>query len=313
MSSEAAVKTENINHAFLNTVLDGTQEDIYYHLGVTSSDPMLDKLRDVKAVIMAGSGERIKEFAAHWSELNGGAEIVEFPKEDRFVSRYTAGVLFSSHGMGMPSASIALQELMRMVFFLKRGDVDAMDEVFWCRVGTSGGIGYPPGTVVVSSEALMADLKPFRLLKGGEGEHWFDPQFPADTFDAIIAANTDTDFTVVSGKTVATNEFFIEQFRLDGALCLDTPETKQAWLEWLDASGVRNIEMEGAMIAGYLNWWGFSKFAMICCTVINRLDGDQMTSSPAQLHKFSQDSGVALFNYLKVSLLGAQPTSGGQE
>ena len=33
------------------------------------------------------------------------------------------------------------------------------------------------------------------------------------------------------------------------------------------------------------------------------LDGDQVTATPAQLHKFSEDSGVALFNYLKASLL----------
>jgi len=163
------VRTENINHAFLDGVLDGSHEDVYYHFGVVSSDRLLTKLRDVKGVVMAGSGSRIKEFAERWSELNGGTEIVAFPKEDRFVTRYTAGVLFASHGMGMPSASIALQELMRMVFFLKRGDLDAMDEVFWCRVGTSGGVGLPGGTVVVSSEGLMADLKPYRLLNGGTG------------------------------------------------------------------------------------------------------------------------------------------------
>ena len=104
------MKTENINHAFLDGVLDGGQTDVYYHFGVASDDPILAPLRDVKAVIMAGSGGRIKEFAEHWSELNGGSDIVAFPKEDRFVTRYTAGVLFASHGMGMPSASIALQE-----------------------------------------------------------------------------------------------------------------------------------------------------------------------------------------------------------
>ena len=43
---------------------------------------------------------------------------------------------------------------------------------------------------------------------------------------------------------------------------------------------------------------------MICTTLLNRLEGDQMTTSPEQLHKFSEDSGVALFNYLKSSLLG---------
>ena len=299
------MRTENINHAFLDGVLDGNHEDVYYHFGVVSSDPLLTKMWDVKAVIMAGSGSRIEEFAERWSELNGGTEIVAFPKEDRFVTRYTAGVLFASHGMGMPSASIALQELMRMVFFLKRGDLDAMDEVFWCRVGTSGGVGLPVGTVVVTSEGLMADLRPYRLLNGGIGEYWFDGHFPADTSNAIAAANEYADFDIISGKTVAGNEFFLEQFRLDGALCLETSESKMGWLRWLQENGVVNIEMEGAMIAGYLNHWGFSKFAMICCTLLNRLEGDQVTASPEQLHKFSEDSGVALFNYLAVSLLGA--------
>jgi len=297
------VKTENINHAFLDGVIDGNRKDVYYHFGVTSSDPILETLRGVRAVIMAGSGGRIKEFAQRWSALSGDPEIVAFPKEDRFVARYTGGVLFASHGMGMPSASIAVQELMRLVFFLKRGDLDAMADVFWCRVGTSGGVGLPGGTVVVCSEGLMADLKPYRLLRGRDGEYWFDGHFPAATCDAIIAANADTDFDIVAGKTVAGNEFFLEQYRLDGAVCLETLESKMAWLKWLDENGVRNIEMEGAMLAGYLNHWGFGKFGMICSTLLNRLEGDQITATPAQLHKFSEDSGVALFNYLTTSLL----------
>lgn len=297
------MKTENINHAFLDGVLDGSHADVYYHLGVSSADPILAELRDVRAVVMAGSGGRIKEFAERWSRLNGGSEVVPFPKEDRFVTRYTAGVLFVSHGMGMPSASIAVQELMRMVFFLKRGDLDALDEVFWCRVGTSGGVGLAAGTVVISSQGLMADLRPYRLLNGGSGEYWFDGDFPAATAEAILDANAGVDFPIASGKTVAGNEFFLEQFRLDGAICFETAETKMGWLRWLHDSGVANIEMEGAMLAGYLNHWGFSKFAMICCTLLNRLEGDQVTASPEQLHKFSEDSGVALFNYLKASLL----------
>ena len=84
------MQTDKINHAFLDGVLDGSREDVYYHFGMASPDPLLAKLRDVKAIIMAGSGGRIKEFAEHWSELNGGSEIVAFPKEDRFVTRYTA-------------------------------------------------------------------------------------------------------------------------------------------------------------------------------------------------------------------------------
>lgn len=297
------MKDRNINHAFLDAVIAGEQTDVYYHFGVSSDDALLDGLRDVKAVIMAGSGGRIKSFAQTWSDLNGGAPIVAFPKEDRFVTRYCAGVLFASHGMGMPSASIALQELMRMVFFLKRGDLEALDEVFWARIGTSGGVGLEGGTIVVTTEGLMADLRPYRLLNGGMGEYWFDGDFPADVAHAIIEANAGADFAMATGRTVAGNEFFLEQFRLDGAVCLETPETKMAWLQWIHDNGVRNIEMEGAMLAGYLNHWGFSKFAMICCTLLNRLHGDQVTASPDELAKYSEDSGVALFNYLEATLL----------
>lgn len=293
-----------INHEFLDGVLTGKHVDVYYHFGVASDDPLLTSLRAVRAVITAGSGGRIQDFAERWSALNGGTDIIAFPKEDRFVTRYTAGVMFASHGMGMPSASIALQELMRMVFFLKDGDHEAMDEVFWARVGTSGGVGLPGGTVVVSSEGVMADLRPYRLLQGGRGEYWFDGRFPQDVYEAIVSANDGSGIPIEVGKTVAGNEFFLEQFRLDGAIRMETVDSKMEWLNWLNDNGVRNIEMEGAMLAGYLNHWGFSKFAMICTTLLNRLEGDQVTSTPEQLHKFSEDSGEVLFNYLRATLLG---------
>lgn len=293
----------NINHVFLDAVLESREVDVYYHFGVTSDDPVMASLRDVRAVILAGSGGRIESFARRWSDMNSGAQIIAFPKEERFVTRYCAGVLFASHGMGMPSAAIAVQELMRMIYFLKRGNLDALDEVFWARVGTSGGVGLDGGTVVVTTEGVMADLRPYRVLNGGMGEYWFDSRFPTDVAQAVLDANADSGLRLATGKTVAGNEFFLEQFRLDGAVCMESPETKMAWLEWIHDNGVRNIEMEGAMLAGYLNHWGFPKFAMICATLLNRLQGDQVTATPDQLAQFSEDSGQALFNYLRSALL----------
>ncbi|MCU0278709.1 MAG: uridine phosphorylase [Candidatus Nanopelagicales bacterium] len=296
------MKTENINHAFLDPVLTGDHVDTYYHFGVASNDPMLRGLRDVKAVIMAGSGHRIHEFAQTWSRMNGDAEIIAFPKEERFVTRYCHGVLYASHGMGMPSASIAVQELMRMVYFLKGGDLDALEEIFWARVGTSGGVGLEGGSIVATTEGVMADLQPYRVLNGGMGEYWFDSTFPQAVIDEVVAVNAEAGLAVVPGKTVAGNEFFLEQFRLDGAICMENPDSKMAWLEWIYDNGVRNIEMEGAMLAGYLNHWGFGKFAMICTTLLNRLHGDQVTASPEQLHEYSEQSGQAMFNYLAATL-----------
>jgi uridine phosphorylase len=295
--------TQNINHEFLDPVVAGDATDVYYHFGVSSDDPLLEHLRGVRAIVMAGSGGRIRQFAERWSAVSRDPDIVSFPKEDRFVTRYTGGVLFASHGMGMPSASIAVQELMRMAYFLKRGDLDALDDIFWARVGTSGGVGLAGGTVVVSEEGLMPDLKPYRVLQGGRGTHWFDGSFPKQTRADIMAANAEAGVDVVEGKTIAANEFFLEQFRLDGAIRLETPESKQEFLQWLHDNGVRNIEMEGAMLAGYLNYWGFTSFAMVCAVLLNRLEGDQVTSTPDQLHRFSEDSGDVLFRYLERRLL----------
>lgn len=220
------------------------------------------------------------------------------PKDDRFVTRYCAGVIFASHGMGMPSAAIALQELMRLVFFLKGGKPELLDDVFWARVGTSGGVGVPPGSLVLTTEAVMSDLRPYRVMRGAAGEYWFDGSFPmvvAADFAAVNAGGP----ALVLGKTVATNEFFLEQFRRDGAICLETSQSKQQWLEWIHRAGVRNIEMEGAMFAGYLNHWGFASFAMICVTLLDRLTGDQVTASPEELRSYNQRAGGALFSYLR--------------
>lgn len=293
------MKTENINHEFLDPVVAGDQVDHYHHLGVSSDDAIVAGLGGLRAVIMGGSGPRMDEFAHRWSAEHGDAEIIAFPKEERFTARYTAGVLFCSHGMGMPSASIALQELMRLAYYVKGGDLDALDEVFWARVGTSGGVGLPGGTIVSTTEGLLPDLKPYRMLDGGKGYHWFDGTFPRDISDAILAASADTGIPLAQGKTVATNEFFLEQFRLDGAIRLATPERKMEWLRWLDENGVRNIEMEGALLAAYLNFWGFSRFAMVCTTLLNRLEGDQITTPEDELQEFSERSGVVMFNYLR--------------
>ena len=83
---------------------------------------------------------------------------------------------------------------------------------------------------------------------------------------------------------------------------METSESKMAWLEWINAAGVRNIEMEGAMLAGYLNHWGFPKFAMICVTLLNRLEGDQVTATSADLEAFRHRIGDVLFNYLHATL-----------
>ena len=293
------MRADGINRGYLDPVVAGHRIDHYHHLGLASDDPILDQLSDLRAIIMAGSPARVDAFAQRWSHHHDGAAVIAFPEEDRFTTRYVAGVLFVSHGMGMPSASIAVQELMRLAYVLKRGDDAALDRIFWARLGTSGGIGLEPGTIVVTTEALMADLQPYRLLDGAGGYYWFDGHFPEAVVDDILRVGSVTGLPVVSGKTVSTHEFYLEQFRLDGAIRLADRERKAEWLATLQEHGVRNIEMEGAMIAGYLNRWGFERFAMVCATLVDRLQGDQITSSAEQLHSYVERAGDIVLAFLE--------------
>jgi uridine phosphorylase len=48
-----------------------------------------------------------------------------------------------------------------------------------------------------------------------------------------------------------------------------------------------------------MNYWGFSRFAMVCTTLLNRLEGDQITSTHEELDDFSERSITVTSNYLQ--------------
>lgn len=293
------MKIENMNKVYLDSVLSGKAVDHLYHLGLSSSDEQLARMKDLKAIVMAGSPLRVQRMAETWSKKHKG-EFFKFPKDERFSIFYSSGVIFASHGMGMPSMSIALQEFMKLVFFVKKGDIREMEKVIWCRVGTSGGL-IEPGSVVLTTEALCSDFKPYRLIAMGK-EHEFDPTIPARCVDDIMKASEGKNINVVKGKTIGGDCFYIEQNRVDGAVILCDEQGKMEWLKKADKLGVKNIEMESPVMAGFLNHWGFPNFAVICCVLVNRLKGDQIRSTKEELEGYSLNAETVLWDYLNSKL-----------
>ena len=64
-------------------------------------------------------------------------------------------VLAISHGMGIPSITILLHEVIKLL-----AHAGVKDPVFF-RIGTCGGIGLEGGTVVVTEEVLNGELNPY--------------------------------------------------------------------------------------------------------------------------------------------------------
>ncbi|XP_018596114.1 uridine phosphorylase 1 isoform X3 [Scleropages formosus] len=200
------------------------------------------------------------------------------------------------HGMGIPSIGIMLHELIKLLHHARCTDVTII------RIGTSGGIGLNPGTVVITKQSVDAT---------------FLPQFEQIILGKKVLRSTDLDeklseellqcskklneFDTVIGNTMCTLDFYEGQARLDGAFCSYTEEEKQNYLEEAYTAGVRNIEMESSVFAAMCKLSGL-RGAVVCVTLLDRRKGDQMTSSHDTLNDYQMRPQKLVRHYIKKQL-----------
>merc|ERR1712037_375611 len=65
-----------------------------------------------------------------------------FGKTERFTMFKVGPIISASHGIGMPSMRVLLHEMAKLMRYAGAHDV------IFIRVGTSGGIGSDPGTII---------------------------------------------------------------------------------------------------------------------------------------------------------------------
>ncbi|XP_043549748.1 uridine phosphorylase 2-like [Chiloscyllium plagiosum] len=202
---------------------------------------------DVKFVCVGGSANRMKAFAQFMhTELGlneSDSDLLDIcAGTDRYNMYKTGPVLSISHGMGVPS--IMLHELIKLLHHAKCRDVTIT------RMGTSGGIGLDPGTVVITGTAV---------------DSFFQPKFEQVVLGKIITRSTELDkdlaqellncgreiddYPVIIGNTMCTYDFYEGQGHLDGALCSFSNDEKLEYLRKAYKAGVRNIEMESTVFA----------------------------------------------------------------
>ncbi|MED6292347.1 Uridine phosphorylase 2 [Characodon lateralis] len=226
------------------------EEDILYHFSLSTKTHNLPEMfGDTKFVCVGGSANRMRAFAQfmhHEMKLTGTPEDIRDICEgtDRYCMYKVGPVLSISHGMGVPSISIMLHELIKLLHHAQCRDVVLF------RLGTSGGVGLAPGTVVITDKAV---------------DYSFRPKFEQVVLGKVITRSTELDegvakellqcsnelqnFPTVIGNTMCTHDFYEGQGRLDGALCSFSHEEKLEYLRKAYEAGVRNIEMESTVFA----------------------------------------------------------------
>ncbi|XP_069469422.1 uridine phosphorylase 1 isoform X1 [Ambystoma mexicanum] len=285
-----------------NPHLDNIKEDILYHfdLGTGTHDfPTL--FGDVKFVCVGGSASRMKSFSQYIAgELKLGDPSDDIPNicagTDRYAMYKVGPVLSVSHGMGIPSIAIMLHELIKLLYHAGCTNVTVI------RLGTSGGIGLDIGSVVVTSQSVDASFRPQfeqiilgkRVVRCTE----LDEKLAKELLESSKEINQ---FNTVIGKTMCTMDFYEGQARLDGAFCFYTEEQKMQYLKEAYDAGIRNIEMESSVFAAMCKLAGL-KAAVVCVTLVNRLQGDQITSTHEVLAEFQQRPQKLISHLIKKHL-----------
>ncbi|KAL3124095.1 hypothetical protein niasHT_004684 [Heterodera trifolii] len=242
------------------------------HLGLTTlNTDFKEQFGDVKFVCTGGSSTRMSEYAKFFSAMANvpsGGNLCN--RTDRFVMFKTGPVLWANHGIGMPSASILLCELFKLLRLACCADVR------FIRLGTCGGVDVKPGTVIISNGVVNAAMEKHKFVQWIQGkEVKRDALLDAQLGDDLFGTATEMHLPVDRGLTFCTDDFYEGQMRLDGPFCDYGEEDKLTFMRQLIKIGVKNIEMESTCFAALTHRAKFS--AAICCVVlVNRMEKDTM-------------------------------------
>ncbi len=282
----------------INSLLKDLNEKYLYLLELELTNEIIGKFAGIKYVLLQGSNDRAKNLARKLA-LKFSKILPAFfePKDITPTSRYkiyrVGNVLSVSHGMGNTSVIALLHDLTKILYYAGNTELE------YIRVGTSGGIGVDPGTVVITEKAFMPTLVDYLPLPS------LDKNINTSTiFDSRLANEIykvqprGLDFQVILANTIAADDFYLGQGRFDGAINPKYDHNfRSEYFEKVRALGIRNFEMESTALAAFCNQVEIPA-TMLAVTLVNRLVSDQVTATPEELAEFSDRSQLVAINYL---------------
>uniref|UniRef100_A0A4W5QS36 Uridine phosphorylase 2 n=1 Tax=Hucho hucho TaxID=62062 RepID=A0A4W5QS36_9TELE len=219
---------------------------------------------DIKFVCVGGSANRMKSF----SQFNH--QELALPGNMETVKIVNLTPLSLQHGMGIPSISTMLHELIKLLHHAR-----CIDFVLFS-IGTSGGVGLEPGTVVVTDKAV---------------DCFFRAQFE-QVLGKVITRSTELDvgeayvivWYISNGITVEVGKLFISAFN--------------SFITFPVGQKFTYTQLEFGSIAFKL----FNLAAVVCVTLLNRFDGDQISTPHDVLVEYQQRPQVLVAHFIKKRL-----------
>ena len=95
--------------------------------------------------------------------------------------------------------------------------------------------------------------------------------------------------------------FFIDIGRMDGAVCDYSEQERTKYLQTLQQAGILNVEMESIALASLCLKTGI-RAAICCVSLVDRLQGDQVTISTDTYKKYQNRPCTLLIKFLRKRL-----------
>jgi len=276
-----------MDNAKLNPIFQELAVDYLYHIGIDSSMNLPQLFGDVKYIILTRSFTDADNIAQILFKIqknipaDTNISITPIAKDERYHLHKIGNTLVVSHGVGYPSILILLNELAKLIHHAK-----ISPKII--RIGLSGGLGLKPNSRIIANEVVNYQLKAeFTNVEYGQ----------KTTYTTIIKNSFNDKFTgfvaqydVTPVKLLSSRDFYDGQARINGALELNyTREKQQAYLHAIEKAGVKAMDMDSGVIAGFCNYLDIP-YSLISKTLINRFE----TSSPRTPSDVREDAFIQL-------------------
>lgn len=292
--------------------------DVLFHLGykVPEDGKFLKQLLgNIRFILLCGTHKRAQSICDGLHAAMGRKKAASKQRRNENhcrTERYgmyvpTREVLVVSHGIGVGSAETVLHEVIKALRIagVEIGSCEGRKgskgtSTVLIRLGSCGGLGVPPGSIVVTRHVLNGELKPvWRTAVLGEAK---EIQVGVDKklSHAILQTAKHSDCAeahVLSGDTICADSFYLGQGRVDGAYTLYTPHQRNAFMRKCHALGVRNFEMESLAVAGIATHVNIPA-AVVCVTLVDRLQEDTPSLSDEQQTSFEERGVRLIVNYV---------------
>lgn len=272
--------------------------DYLYSLKVPIDNKTIDNFRGIKYICMQGSSDRTKTLAKKLAQLTLGIEEIFFTPHNLFKNAFFKGyrignILCVSHGMGALSVVTLLHDITRLMQASGNTDLE------YIRIGTSGGINIEPGSIVITNTAFDHGLNPGCKMPIENNEVTVPTHMDNKLSYRILQAQPEMlPFKLVYGNTIAADDFYLGQCRFDGAIKPRyDKEMQQEFFKKIMEKDIYNFEMESVALASFCAR-AHIPAAMIAVTILDRLHGDQVTSTSEELAIFSDRTHTVVIAYL---------------